>query len=45
MADFTKLFGAESAKVPPIMGIALGADADNTKSRSVSYVSNVTLEP
>lgn len=45
MADFTKLFGAESPKVPPIMGIAIGADADNTKSRSVGYVSQVVFEP
>jgi hypothetical protein len=45
MADFTKLFGGESPKVPPIMGIAIGADADNTKSRSVAYVANITLEP
>ncbi|MBK6862476.1 MAG: DUF3047 domain-containing protein [Ideonella sp.] len=45
MADFTKLFGAESPKVPPVMGIAIGADADNTKSRSVSYVANIQLDP
>ena len=45
IADFTKLFGAESAKVPPIMGIAIGADADNTKTRSVGYVANIVLEP
>lgn len=45
IADFIKLFGAESPKVPPIMGIAIGADADNTKSRSVAYVANITLEP
>ncbi len=45
MADFVKLFGAESAKVPPIIGVAVGADADNTKTRSVSYVANITLEP
>ena len=45
MADFAKLFGGESPKVPPIMGIAIGADADNTKSRSVAYVANITLEP
>ena len=45
MADFTKMFGAESAKVPPIMGIAIGADADNTKTRSVGYVANIVLEP
>jgi hypothetical protein len=44
-ADFTKLFGDESPTVPAILGIAVGADADNTKSHSVSYVSGVTLEP
>ena len=45
IADFSKLFGEESPKVPPIMGIAIGADADNTKSRSVAYVANIALEP
>jgi len=45
MADFTKLFGAESAKVPPIIGIAVGADADNTHTRSLSYVANIVLQP
>jgi hypothetical protein len=45
MADFTRLFGAESPKVPPIMGIAIGADADNTHTRSVAYVANIALEP
>lgn len=45
MADFLKLFGAESPKAPPITGIAIGADADNTKSRSVSYVADIKLEP
>lgn len=45
VADFVKLFGAESPKVPPIMGIAIGADADNTQSRSVGYVANISLAP
>ena len=45
MADFVKLFGDESPKVPPIMGIAIGADADNTHTRSVAYVANIVLEP
>jgi hypothetical protein len=45
VADFVKLYGAESPKVPPIIGIAIGADADNTHSRSVSYVANIALEP
>jgi len=45
IADFKKLFGAESPKVPPIMGIAIGADSDNTHTRSLSYVANIALEP
>ncbi len=44
-ADFTRLFGSESAEVPNIIGIAVGADADNTKSRSVGYVTALTLAP
>ena len=44
-ADFLKLFKDESPTVPPIIGIAIGADSDNTKSRAVSYVSGITLEP
>jgi hypothetical protein len=31
--------------VPPIVGIAVGADSDNTKSHSVAYVSGIVLEP
>ena len=43
-ADYTRLFGAESGAVPPIVGIAVGADADNTKSHSLAYVSDLVLE-
>jgi hypothetical protein len=44
-ADFVKLFGAESATVPPIIAVAIGADADNTRSHSVAYVGSLVLEP
>ncbi|HEY2559479.1 MAG TPA: DUF3047 domain-containing protein [Caldimonas sp.] len=44
-ADFMKVFSDESKVVPPIVGIAVGADSDNTQSHSVAYVSGVTLEP
>jgi hypothetical protein len=45
-ADFTKLFSDESpGVVPPIVGVAVGADSDNTKSKSISYVSGLVLEP
>ncbi|MBV9890271.1 MAG: DUF3047 domain-containing protein [Rhizobacter sp.] len=43
-ADFLKLFGDESKTVPPIVGVAVGADADNTQGHSVAYVSGVTLD-
>ena len=45
-ADFTKLFSDENGQaVPPIVGIAVGADSDNTHAHSISYVSGVVLEP
>jgi len=44
-ADFFKLFGAESPKVPPIIAVNIGADADNTHTRSLGYVANIVLEP
>ena len=44
-ADFVRLFGAESTQVPPLIGIAIGADADNTLGRSLAYVADVALQP
>jgi len=43
-ADFLKVFRDEATTVPPIVGIAVGADADNTQSHSVAYVSGISLE-
>ena len=43
-ADFLKFFGNESATVPPLIGIAVGADADNTHGRSVGYMADLVLE-
>ncbi len=43
-ADFAELFGKESPDVPPVIGIAVGADADNTRGRSVAHVSDVVVE-
>lgn len=37
-ADFKKLFGEESPRVPPMLAVAVGADSDNTHGSSVSYV-------
>jgi hypothetical protein len=43
-ADFLKFFGNESATLPPLIGIAVGADADNTHGRSVGFVADMVLE-
>lgn len=44
-ADFLKFFGAEVSTVPPVIGVAVGADADNTQSRSLGFVSDLALQP
>lgn len=43
-ADFLRAFGDESRRVPPLTAIAIGADADNTGSRSLSYLDALQLE-
>ena len=43
-ADFVALFGDESKEVPPVIGIVVGADADNTHTQSLAYVADVKLE-
>jgi len=45
-ADFFKLFGAEAGdQLPQIIGVAVGADSDNTHTHSVGYVTGLALEP
>lgn len=44
-ADFRRAFGQESATVPPLLAVLVGADADNTGSYSLGYVEGVTLSP
>jgi hypothetical protein len=43
--DFMKLFGDEARQPPPLVGVAIGADADNTRGRSVAHVADLVLEP
>jgi hypothetical protein len=43
-ADFVRVFGDEAREVPPLIAIAIGADADNTKSESRAYLSDLRLE-
>ena len=42
-ADFLRLFGDEASEVPPVIGVAVGADADNTRGRSLAFVADVVL--
>jgi hypothetical protein len=44
-ADFGRAFGHELPTLPPLQGVAVGADADNTGGHSVGYVGDVTLSP
>ena len=43
-ADFLRLFGDEAKTVPPLVGVAVAADADNTRGRSLAFVAEITLD-
>lgn len=43
-ADFLRLFGDESKIAPPLVAVAVGADADNTQERSLAYVDDLVLQ-
>jgi Protein of unknown function (DUF3047) len=44
-ADFLRVFGDESAQVPPVIGIAIGADTDNTGGRSTAFIADLVVQP
>lgn len=44
-ADFTRLFGAETNELPPLVGVAVGADADNTRMHSLGHLADLRFEP
>jgi len=44
-ADFLRAFGDGGHEVPPLIGIAVGADADNTGLHTLAYVSDLVLAP
>ena len=43
--DFQRLFGQESPRTPPVTAVVLGADSDNTRGRSLAYVSALRWLP
>jgi hypothetical protein len=44
-ADFLELFRDESTEVPPVIGVLVGADSDNTHTHSLAHVADVVIEP
>ena len=42
--DFLRLFADEAQVVPPLVGIGIAADADNTQARSLGHVGPIALE-
>ncbi|MBL8342426.1 MAG: DUF3047 domain-containing protein [Rubrivivax sp.] len=44
-ADWRRAFGDESADVPPLLAVLVGADADNTGGRSVAHVAGLRFAP
>ena len=44
-ADFLELFRDESTEVPPVIGVLVGADSDNTHSHSLAHVADIVVEP
>ena len=43
-ADFLRLFGDEAKMLPALVGVAVGADADNTQGRSLAWLGSITLD-
>lgn len=43
-ADFVQLFGDESSQVPAVVGVAVGADADNTRGHGIGHVADLVLQ-
>ena len=39
--DFASLFGMESAVMPPVIAVAVGADSDNTGGTSLAYLARL----
>jgi len=44
-ADFLRAFGGETTRVPKVLAIALGADADNTRGASLGFIADLEFTP
>ena len=44
-ADFLRLFGDETREVPPLVGIGVSGDADNTQLHTLAFIADLVLEP
>ncbi|HET9646168.1 MAG TPA: DUF3047 domain-containing protein [Burkholderiaceae bacterium] len=44
-ADFRRLFGDESKEMPPVIGVTVGADTDNTQRHTLAHVTALSLAP
>ena len=44
-ADFLKLFGDEARELPPLIGVAVGADSDNTHTHTLAHAADLVLAP
>lgn len=43
--DFALLFGSESARMPAVLAVAVGADSDNTGGQSLAYLGSLHALP
>jgi hypothetical protein len=43
-ADFLRAFGDEAKSVPPLEGLAIGADTDNTASHSLAWLHGLNMQ-
>jgi len=44
-ADFLKLFGDEAKEVPPLIGLSIGGDTDNTQLHTLGWIADLELRP
>jgi hypothetical protein len=44
-ADFLRAFGDETATLPPLVAVLVGADADNTGGHGLGWLQDLTLRP